>query len=267
MYADFLFEFSVLLSAAILGSIAILPYSIRLIKEAKKKKPLKFSYRTLFILSFLQNAVLFTTITGIGLLIAHQIRLGAPLIEAIGNGALNQSVTSVVISAFILGAFGGGFLLLFDLLLVPYFPEKLLTTALKTTQWENFTASFYGGVNEEIFTRLFGVSLVAWLISRIWHTPDGLPTVAVFWISISFMAIIFAVGHLPALKNLLGEISHLMLFRTIVLNTPIGLLCGFIFWNYGIEAAIITHFIADIVYHVGGTFVLRSKFKQKNNVK
>jgi len=80
---------------------------------------------------------------------------------------------------------------------------------------------------------------------------------AVFWISIILMAIIFAVGHLPALKNLLGSITHIMLIRTLVLNIPIGLLCGWLFWSYGIESAILAHFTADIVYHVGGTLVLR----------
>lgn len=59
-----------------------------------------------------------------------------------------------LVPGFIFGIVGGSGLLILDLLFVPYFPEQLLKTALKTTQWENFTASFYGGINEELFTRL-----------------------------------------------------------------------------------------------------------------
>jgi membrane protease YdiL (CAAX protease family) len=72
------------------------------------------------------------------------------------------------------------------------------------------------------------------------------------------MAILFGIGHLPALKNVLGTIPPLMLFRTLLLNAPVGLACGWLFWTYGIEAAIVAHFFTDIIYHVVGTMVLRA---------
>jgi hypothetical protein len=259
MYTGFWFEFSILLLAAILGSIAIIPYSLRLFRESKKKKPLKMPIWMLFLISILQNTILFAIVIGLGLLIAHQIGLGAPLLTAISLGTLNHLSISILLYPIVFGIVGGSFLLLLDLIFLPYFPEKLLTTALKTTQWENFSASFYGGINEELFMRLFGMSLIIWLLSRMWYMPSGLPTTAVFWVANSIMAVIFALGHLPALKNLLGTITPVMYLRTVILNAPIGLLCGFVFWRYGIESAITVHFVADIVYHVGGTFVLRAK--------
>ena len=82
-------------------------------------------------------------------------------------------------------------------------------------------------------------------------------TSAVFWVAIVLLAVLFAVGHLPTLKGLVNEVSPTMLSRTIILNTPIGLTCGWLFWRYGIEAAMLTHFTADIVYHVGGTIVIQ----------
>lgn len=251
MFSSFRTEFSILLVAAIFGSIAILPYSLRLLK-ASKSKMLKMPYWMLFFLSILQNTILFAVTIGIGSLAAHQIGLTEQPVN----------VQSLLLSV-VLGILAGGFLLIADMFFLPYFPEKLLNTALKTTLWENFTASFYGGINEELFTRLFGVSVIVWLLSRVWHTPAGLPTTAVYWTAIVFMAIIFALGHLPALKGVMEKITSVMFFRTILLNTPVGLLCGWLFWQYGIEAAIIAHFIADIVYHVGGTLVLRSRFKKK----
>jgi membrane protease YdiL (CAAX protease family) len=252
MVISFWSEFSIFLLAAFFGSIAILPYSLRLLKSSKSKK-LKMPYGMLFLLSIIQNIVLFAVTIGIGLVATHQIGLNVQWVN-----------TQNLLLPVLLGILGGGFLLIADMLFLPYFPEKLLNTALKTTLWENFTASFYGGINEELFTRLFGVSVIAWLLSKIWHTPVGLPTTSVYWTAIVFMAIIFALGHLPALKGIMDKITSVMFFRTILLNTPIGLLCGWLFWQYGIEAAILAHFAADIVYHIGGTLVLRSKFKRNS---
>ena len=156
-----------------------------------------------------------------------------------------------------LGVLGGLALLFADMLFLPHWPEALLDAARKTSLWENFTSSFYGGINEEFLMRLFGLSILAWLLARIWRTPVGLPTNAVLWAANAVMAIVFGLGHLPTLKNLLGRITPLMLTRTLLLNAPIGLLCGWLFWTYGIEAAVVAHFSADIVYHVGGTSLLR----------
>jgi membrane protease YdiL (CAAX protease family) len=146
-----------------------------------------------------------------------------------------------------------------DLLFLPYWPEKLVETARKTTLWENFAASFYGGIDEEIFMRLFGLSALAWVLSRIVPSSAGMPSSADLWSANIVIAILFGLGHLPALKNLLGRISPVMFARSLLLNAPVGLICGWLFWTYGIEAAIVAHFSADIVYHVLGTVVLRRK--------
>jgi len=259
-------EFSILFIAAILGSIAILPYGLRLAKESQKNKKKKLPLWLLLLLSIVQNAVLFAVVIGIGLVVARQFGLGAPLLDAIITGkVLSPTMLSHLYLAVILGIIGGSFLLILDLLFLPYLPKKLLDTALKTTQLENFTASFYGGINEELLTRLFGVSVIIWLLAKVWHSPTGLPITSDYWIAIVVMALIFAVGHLPALKNLVGNISSALLLRTIILNTSIGIICGWLFWHYGIETAIIAHFAADIIYHVGGTTVLHKKFRQKDN--
>jgi hypothetical protein len=250
-------EFGILFAASLVGSAAVLPYGLRMLQGSAQKKPLKMSISKLVLLSFLQGAVIFAIATGVGLLAAHAIGLGAPYIEAAlaGNGSV-QAVVSMLQVSIILGVLAGAVLLLGDLLFLPYWPEALVETARKTTLWENFAASFYGGINEEILIRLLGLSALAWLFSRVWHTSAGLPTGTVFWIANVLMAILFGLGHLPALKNLIGEISPVMLARSLLLNAPVGLLCGWLFWTYGIEAAIVAHFSADVVYHVFGTVAL-----------
>lgn len=258
MASNFWQEFGILFAATLIGGAAVLPYGLRLLKGSGK--PLRMSVPALMLLSFLQSAVIFAIVTAAGLFIAHSIGLGAPYIEAAlaGNGSL-QAVASMLEAAILSGALAGAFLLAADLLFLPYWPEALVDTAHKTTLWENFAASFYGGINEEILMRLFGLSALVWLFSRIWHSSAGMPTDAVFWVGNVLMTILFGIGHLPALKNLIGTISPVMAARSLLLNAPVGILCGWLFWVYGIEAAIIAHFSADIVYHVFGTVALRRK--------
>ena len=108
-------EFAILLTAALLGSLAIIPYSLRLLASGQRK-PLKFSLPTLLLLSFLQTAVLSALAIGVGLLAAHAIGLGAPYIEATlaSNGSI-RTVVQMLPPAIGLGVLGGAVLLLLDL--------------------------------------------------------------------------------------------------------------------------------------------------------
>lgn len=260
MTSSYWTEFAILLAAAFFGGVAIMPYSLRLLKESSQKKPLKMSVSRLLVLSFLQTGILSAFVIGVGLIAAHAIGLGAPYLEAaITGGVISVSIASMLTIAIGLGLLAGLVLLLADILFLPYFPPALLSAAQNTTLWENFTASFYGGINEELLMRFFGLSVLAWLLSLLWHTSMGLPTTAVFWIANVILAILFGIGHLPALKGLMGKMTPVMIARSLLLNAPVGLLCGWLFWQYGIEAAIVAHFVADIIYHVVGTIVLRLK--------
>jgi len=140
---------------------------------------------------------------------------------------------------------------------LPRLPKALLGSARDTSLPQNFAASLYGGINEEFLIHLLGMSAVAWLLSRIWHTQAGLPTDTVFWTANIVMAVGFGLGHLPAIKKLVDRITPFLLTRTLFLNGALALACGWLYWHYGIEAAIIAHLTADIVYHVVGTVVLR----------
>ena len=157
------------------------------------------------------------------------------------------------------GAVAGLFLTATDLALLPRLPQ-LLELTRKTSLLENFLASFYGGIDEELLTRLLGVSGVAWLISLATGSP---PPPAAYWIAILVMAVLFGLGHLPATKAVAGRITPLILLRALVLNGVVAILCGWLFWRYGIEAAIVAHLSVDLVYHVGGTALLRANDRRR----
>src|SRR6516225_11079260 len=188
-------EFAILLAAALLGGLAIIPYGVRLLTSSQHK-PLKFPLPTLMLLSFVQTAVFSALAIGIGLSAAHAIGLGAPYIEAgLASTGSKQAIVQMLLPAIGLGVLGGAVLLLLDLLFLPCWPPGLVDFAQRTTLWENFLASFYGGLNEEIFMRLFGFSVLTWLLSRVWPTPAGLTTAAVLWTANVMVPVLFALVH------------------------------------------------------------------------
>lgn len=247
--------FAVLYVAALLGALALVPYTLRL-TGASGTPGAAPSPGTIALLGFAQNAVLSAVVVIIGLLAARSIGLGAPFVSmALGGPAPSHPLGSLIRSSVVIGGSIGAAMVALDLVLLPHFPP-LLELARKTSLWENFTASFYGGINEELLTRLFGLSVIAWILSRVFQSGADRPTALVFWSANIGMAVLFSLGHLPAGKAVLGRITPLFVGRTLLLNAPLAIFCGRQFWLYGIEAAVLTHFTADIVYHVGGTALL-----------
>jgi membrane protease YdiL (CAAX protease family) len=110
-------------------------------------------------------------------------------------------------------------------------------------------ASFYGGIAEEILLRLLVMSFFVWLGHFVSKTIDGKPTAAVIWIANILAAVFFGLGHLPT-TAMLVPLTPLVVTRAVVLNGLLGIGFGWLYWKRGLEAAMISHFSADIVLHV-----------------
>jgi len=78
---------------------------------------------------------------------------------------------------------------------------------------------------------------------------EGTTTVAVIWIANILAAVLFGLGHLPT-TALLVPLTPIVIARAIVLNGLLGIVFGWLYWKRGLEAAMISHFSADIVLHV-----------------
>jgi membrane protease YdiL (CAAX protease family) len=114
--------------------------------------------------------------------------------------------------------------------------------------WKRLLACFYGGIDEEILLRLFLFSLLAWLIGFAWRLPDGKPTLGVLWVANIVAAVLFGLGHLPTTAALV-TLTPLLVVRALLLNGLLGVAAGYLFWRYGLEAAMLAHFSADLVVH------------------
>lgn len=244
--------------AAVIGVIAVIPYSLTLQGGTLQDLDLPIPLPVLLTIQIAQNAVMFGILTALGLLFANRIGLGLPTLEARLNGeSVADRVRALLPLSIIIGVVASLLIIgleaaVFQPALARELGDSVNALNLQTAQppaWQGFLASFYGGISEEVMLRLFVMSLIAWLGSFISKTAEGKPTSAVFWTAIILAAILFGLGHLPATANLI-PLTPLVITRAIVLNGLAGVAFGWLYWKRGLESAILAHFSADIVLHV-----------------
>ena len=98
----------------------------------------------------------------------------------------------------------------------------------------------YGGVIEEVMLRLFLMSLLAFLLHKIFGKGRELPAPLVLVTANILSALLFAAGHLPATAMLMG-ITPVILVRCFLLNGGIGLGFGWLYGKHGLRYAMIAH--------------------------
>ena len=105
----------------------------------------------------------------------------------------------------------------------------------------------YGGVVEEVMLRLFMMSLIAFLLWKIFFRKREQAPQGVIIAANVIVALLFAAGHLPATIMLFGELTPLIVFRCFLLNGGFGLLFGWLFRKYGIGYAMLSHALLHII--------------------
>lgn len=108
----------------------------------------------------------------------------------------------------------------------------------------------YGGVIEEVMMRLFCMSLLSFLLWKVFFRKQEQVPVGVLIASNVIAALLFAAGHLPATLQMFGEITPLILFRCFLLNSFGGLCFGYLYRKHGIQYAMLAHGSAHIVWKV-----------------
>ena len=98
----------------------------------------------------------------------------------------------------------------------------------------------YGGIIEEVMLRLFMMSLVAFILHKLFGRGREKPAVWMLVTANIIAALLFAAGHLPTTYMLMG-ITPMILVRCFLLNGTFGLLFGWLYRKYGLRYAMISH--------------------------
>lgn len=182
--------------------------------------------------------VLSFVIIGSGLALGARTGLGAPFLEGqTRKGERARWAGRIVALAFL-------FAILASLLLLPFnlggergdYPAS----------WRIFLAAIDAGVQEEVFSRLFLVTLFAWMGAFVRRDADGRPATAIIWSAIVLSGLLFGWAHIddkvlnPSFHASVTEYALIMAAATLL-----GIGLGWLYWKQGLECAILAHFLVD----------------------
>lgn len=152
-----------------------------------------------------------------------------------------------LISAAIVGLITGCALILFDLLWFGNEAAVIRQSYEAKPSLNYMIASLtYGGVIEEVMLRLFLMSLIAFVLQKLFARRKKEVPPAVLITANVIAALMFAAGHLPATVMSIG-LNPIIIFRCFLLNGGAGLFFGRLYRKYGIHYAMLGHGLAHVV--------------------
>lgn len=239
--------FWTLLAAAVAGYLGVLPYMFQLFAKLLN---LTMPVPVFVAVQLMQAMILFGLVVGVGLLVGDKVGIDAPLLrhwlyrrQRVGARAATWRFAAV--AGLLTGVFT---LLLFYSLLVRYLPNWPSEAVVPI--WKRLLACVYGAVDEELLLRLFLLSLVLWGVRKLARADLRSGAVS-FWIGNVVVALVFAAAHLPAAKALM-PLTQSVVVAVMLLNTGAGIVFGYLACRRGIEAAMIAHFVSDLILHLAG---------------
>ena len=99
----------------------------------------------------------------------------------------------------------------------------------------------YGGITEEIIMRWGLMTALVWLLWRVLQKCGGPPRTSLVVTSIVVTAILFGIGHLPFAVAMGVEPSGSVVMFIMASNAVPGILFGWLYWRWGLEAAMLAH--------------------------
>ena len=233
------------------GILVITPSTVKTIERvARAQMPTgqEMPNRIVVVLaSALQTLVLMAIASAVGTALAPRVTLGAPFFEAIvGGQPLWPALAPQLLPALAIGIAGG---LIFVAAYYLYFRPRLDAQTVRAMEdlrsalgiWGRL---LYGGIAEEVLTRWGLMTLVVWLGALL----AGTPSPAVLWVAIVVSGILFGLGHAPSYLAAGCQRSPTFFAAMISLNLWASLIFGWLYWQYGLLAAMMAHALFHLVW-------------------
>lgn len=187
-------------------------------------------------------------LAAMGLWLGNGIGLGTPLLTALLTRSPDSSrqVARDTLLATGLGLSAGLFLWILRIVSEQFLPPGLPELGHRGAVG-GLLVSISAAIGEEVWLRLGVMTTLAWLITRGLGQHELRSHVA--WTAIVIAALGFGAIHLPQLAAA-GAATTIGIAATMLGNTLVGIICGWLFWQRGLIAAILAHFSIDFVLHV-----------------
>lgn len=204
------------------------------------------STRTMVMASVIQTLILVAGGAALGTALAHRVGLGAPFFEALITGELVWNALRPQLLPTLYFGIGGALILIAAYYLVfrPWLDTDTVSAMeglrMGTGIWVRI---LYGGIVEEVLMRWGLMTFLVWLGWLI----TGAATPAVVWSAIVISGLLFGIGHFPALIAMGCKKTPAFFTTEIVQNLGAGMIFGWLFWQYGLASAILTHMLFHLV--------------------
>lgn len=210
--------------------------------------------------SGLQGFLLGVAVLTLGLKLIIHTGLGAPYLDSWLSEKSRVISIKLVLSHSVFMVIGSSFFLIILRLIVKILaiafgedssamavdPAGLFTNYPPIWQW--FLVSFHAGVTEEILFRFGLMNLLAWVGLKFVNADKRIYKSAVFWLANLVAAFGFGVFHLYGVLRV-PDVTFAQL-SVVLQNTLVGLVFGWFYWQYGLESAMLTHFLLDVFTYV-----------------
>lgn len=200
------------------------------------------------VLSLIQPAVLLFAAVLLGIALAPKVGLSAPVAEALAAGGRVLPVLRPQIVPGVLGAVIGALTIL--LTAAVFNPFLTIETVERIGRFQRLmpipTRLLAGGITEELLLRWGFMTLIVWIVWRVFQKRMVRPTGISFIVAILLSSLVFGVGHLP-IAVMLGEITLPVILFVIIANSAFGVVAGYLYWKWGLESAMIAHLLMHVV--------------------
>lgn len=247
--------FWVFLIAAIVGVCLAYPYIFALYGNSLRNSgKLSYGLATFISIHLLELSLIFGSAAWLGLLLANKVQLPMPFLRSWlcgePRGTQRGFLPVTIIAGVMVGAINVVVLNFYLMPRAPGWPSEI-----KLPLWERALASFYAGLDEELFMRLFALSLFIWLVQKIARRSVR-SSPALFWVANGVTVAILALLFLPATAAVIPLTREIVVAVTGV-NAIGGMVFGYLCWYRGFESAMLAHFICDLVLHSFAPFFTR----------
>jgi membrane protease YdiL (CAAX protease family) len=258
--ASFLRRVAVLFALGVPGLLALVPTVLAQLRSLPGSPDLPVAL--VVALTLLQSAVLLLVAVTVGVALAPRLGFRSYVLAGVTNGT---PILAGLRPEFPLAAGLGGLTTLvvvgLDVAFAPFVAADLAAVAPGQLPGSATTAGglvaslplrlLYGGIVEELLLRFGLLTLLTWLGWRAVRLVRGSraaigPSTVVVWMAILVSAVLFGVGHLPALAVAV-PLTPALVVRTVALNGVAGVAFGWLYWRRSLEAAMVAHAAFHVV--------------------
>nr|WP_106781150.1 CPBP family intramembrane glutamic endopeptidase [Lysinibacillus timonensis] len=235
-----------------IGGLFLVPYQLDAMKVMLPEQfeiameSVTLPFPVLIFVSAIQLTIVSFIVALIGMKLARKTGFSMPILEALFKREKINVDKHGIVLAILFGIITALVLAGADRFYYQYKVEIIGQSEPKFSLIGLLAGVFYGGVFEELLMRLFVMSLIIWVIMKVFRKKHSTLNGISYWIAIMIAAALFALGHLPTTEILFGELNDTLIIRSFLLNGIGGIFFGYMYWKKGFEYAVLSHMFAHI---------------------